>query len=177
MAIQAELKPLKKNEFYVVVDEFVDDPNSEELMLKQPVFRNKFLAVNRPAFTDANQIAHQAVKVMINPDEINGIYPVLVDSGFSGEKSVTMKFKVEQYKGTILGPFDTQEEAVMAKHAARPQTPNETVVKLKGDNIAKDEELAALRERLASMGGSPAAPAVPVPPKPQGPEETKPKDK
>ena len=154
MAIQAPQKPLKKDEFYVVVDEFKDDPVTGELMLKQPVFRLKFLAVNRPAFTDANQIAHQAVKVMLNPDAINGIYAVLVDAGFSGEKSETMKFKVKQYK-EILGPFDTPDEAVLAKHAARPQTPKETVVKLKGDNIAKDEELAALRERLASMDDKP----------------------
>jgi hypothetical protein len=167
MAIQAKLKPLKKDEFYVVVDQFVDDPVTGELMLKQPVFRHKFLAVNRPAFTDANQIAHQAVKVMINPDDTNGIYPVLVNSGFSGEKSEVMKFKVEQYKGQILGPFDDPNEAVMAKHHARPKTKNETVARLEGDNNAKDAELVALRERLAELEAKP---------KQQGPKEPTKKD-
>ena len=172
MAIQATLKPLKKDEFYVVVDEFTDDPVNGELMLKQPVFRLKFLAVNRPAHTDSNQIAHQAIKVMIDPDNVNGIYPVLVDSGFSGEKSVTMKFKVDQY-AEIIGPFDSPDEAVLAKHKARPQTKNEKVARLEGDNTAKDEELAALKERLASMEANPKGTAAPE----QGLKENDNKDK
>jgi hypothetical protein len=155
MAFAATLKPLKKDQFFVVVDEFVDDPVTGELMVKQPVFRHKFLAVNKPAHTDANQIAHQAVKVMVEPDKTNGIYAILVDSGFSGEKSETMKHKVEQYKGQILGPFDDPMEAVLAKHAARPKTKNETVAKLEGDNAAKDAELEALRERLKTLEEEP----------------------
>jgi hypothetical protein len=155
MAFAATIKPLKKDQFFVVVDQFVDDPVTGDLMVKQPVFRNKFLAVNKPAGTDANNLPHPAVKVMVEPDNTNGIYAILVDSGFSGEKSETMKFKVEQYKGQILGPFDDPTEALLAKHAARPKTKNETVAKLEGESAAKDAELEALRERLRTLEADP----------------------
>jgi len=142
---------LKKDEFYVVVDEFVDDPNTGELMLKQPVFRTKFLAVNIPAHTDANQIAHAPVKVMVDPDETNGVYPVRVVEGFSGEKSQIMQFKVKQYDGKIIGPFESPKEALLAKHTARPKTKSERVNKLEQEGEQKDAELAALREKLSAM--------------------------
>ena len=146
-------KALNKDEFYVVVDEFMDHPETGELMLKQPVFRNKFMAVNIVAFTDENRIVHAPVKVMMNPDPTNGIYSVQVSGGFSGEKSAIMKFKVKQYEGKILGPFDSAKEALLAKHAARPKTKTERVSKLETEGSQKDEELALLKARLATLEG------------------------
>ena len=110
---QEEVKPLKEDQFFVVVDQFLDHPETGELIVKQPVFRTKFCALNRPAFTDR-----------------------------------------------------TQQEALLAKHAARPKTTNEHVGHLQIENSAKEEELVALRARLASLekGGKP-------------PPQTTPKDK
>ena len=164
----AEVKALKEDEFYVVVDEFVDHPVSGVLMLKQPVFRTKFMALNTPAFTDGQNISHVPVKVMVDPDPTNGIYSVKVIDGFSGQKSAIMKFKVKQYDGKILGPFKDQKEALLAKHAARPKTKTERVAKLEADGAKKDDELLILRERLKDLeGGKP-----PVTPKPN-PDEKK----
>jgi hypothetical protein len=160
-----EVKALKADEFYVVVDQFTDHPESGELMLKRPCFRTKFLAVNAPAFTDANQIAHSPIKVMVDPDETNGVYSVVMSDGYSGEKSAIMKFKVKQYPDIIIGPFETQREALLAKHIARPQTDNERIGKLESDGAAKDDELALLRERIAVLDSGPtAATQGPTPP-------------
>jgi len=147
------VKALKKDEFFVVVDEFMDHPVTGELMLKQPVFRNKFMAVNIVAFTDENRIVHGPVKVMVDPDQTNGIYSAQVEDGFSGEKSAIMKFKVKQYAGKILGPFESAREALLAKHAARPKTKTERVSKLELESAEKDDELTLLKARLATLEG------------------------
>tara|TARA_R110000824_G_scaffold33479_2_gene107235 strand:- start:718 stop:1215 length:498 start_codon:yes stop_codon:yes gene_type:complete len=163
---QEEVKPLKEDQFFVVVDQFLDHPETGELIVKQPVFRTKFCALNRPAFTDRGGIAHSPLKVMIAPDVPNGVYYVNVSAGFSGEKSAIMLFQMKRYPKKIIGPFRTQQEALLAKHAARPKTTNEHVGHLQIENSAKEEELVALRARLASLekGGKP-------------PPQTTPKDK
>ncbi len=164
-----KIQALKEDEFYVVVDEFTDDLVTGQLMLKQPVFRNKFLAVNTPGFVDPQGVAHTPVKVMVNPDETNGLYSVTVDADFSGEKSAIMKFKVKQYEGKILGPFDSPKEAVLAKHAARPKTKNEQVSRLQSEGTKKDEELDVLRARLAQLESGKPTIAGPDAPEPAGP--------
>jgi len=151
-----EAPPIKKDEFYVVVDHFTDHPETGELIVKQPVFRTKFLAVNRPAHTDMNGIAHQPVKVMIDPEPTNGVYSALASQNFSGEKSAIMKHKVIQHQGVILGPFDTVQEALIAKHTARPKTTREVVGLQTAELATKDEELSALRARIAQLEKGPA---------------------
>jgi len=144
-------KPLEKDEFYVVVDGFTDHPETGELMLNQPVFRTKFLAVNQPAYTDKGGVAHTPLKVIIEPDALNGIYYVQVAGGYSREKSEIMKFQQKRYPNMILGPFDTQNEALVAKHEARPKTKNEKIGQLADANQQKDAEILALRERLTKL--------------------------
>ena len=169
----AKVPALKKSAFYVVVDEYTDHPETGELMLKQPVFRTTFCAVNNPAYTDTSGVAHSPVKVMVAPDATNGIYPITVDAGHSGEKAAIMNFMSEKY-AEILGPFDTPKEAHLAKHEARPKTRLERIGRLEHENAEKDDELAVLRARVEEMEkgkGTPPPPAPKPETKPQGPPQ------
>lgn len=144
-------KKRDQGDFYVVVDDYHDHPETGQLMLKQPLFRVKFLAVNNPAYRDADGVMHSAEKAWCEADKWNGVYAVEPNDRFAKQKNACMAEQVKRHPGKIIGPFATREEAVFAKHTVRKKTPKEAVAAAEQKVQAQEQELTQLRERLLSL--------------------------
>lgn len=137
--------------FFVAVDEYEDHPETGELMLKRPVMREQIPYINEQAYTK-DGVYHPAIADSLVPDKWNGLYIVKAGVGAERRKRMlaVMKQAVEDYEGKIIGPFESRELAIQAKHAARPPTPKELNKSLSAKVESQNAELADLKAKLAA---------------------------
>lgn len=155
-----------KDQFFVVVDEYEDHPETGELMLKRPLMRPIFPCVNKRAY-EKDGVYHPAVKRSMIAQSWHGVYTVLGNDEYNAEKMAVMTEVVKDHPKKIIGPYDSIEDAIQAKHAERTQTPREKVGSLSIENKELNTELAELKAQIARLEGGAKPPTAPKPPKPE----------
>jgi len=142
----------KKDQFFVVVDQYEDHPESGELMLKRPIERPIFPCVNKSAYAK-DGVFHPAVKRSMEANKWHGTYTVLGKDEYQKEKLAVMTAVVKDHPGKIIGPYDSVEDAIQAKHAERTPTNSEKVGSLSAENAELNTELVELKEKIAQIEG------------------------
>ncbi len=154
----------KKDRFYVAVDQVEWNEATHQLITKEPRFRKTFKAVNTTR-REVNGVVYPKEYDLVEPDD-NGVYAVKADENYYKERVVVMEYqrKKEKYAKVLIGPYDTYDAAMEAKHAARDKTPLEQTVLLKAEGEAKDTEIEELKSRIAQLSGDgPGKPAATPP--------------
>jgi len=143
----------KKDEgaYYITVDEYEDNPETGELMLVSPRMRVQFPYVNDQPYTDKDGVFHAAEARSLTPDTWHGMYSIPANADRRDKMVAVMNAAVKKYPDKIIGPYDTPEEAIQAKHAQRKATPRELVARLGEQVETQNTELEELRAKLAAM--------------------------
>lgn len=142
----------KDKVYFVVVDEFVENPETGALKLRKPVYRDHVFYTNKPAFTGPDGVFHPATAKKLVPDKYSGLYIVNAAHDPEASKAMAiMKAKVDDPANPIIGPFETFEEAIAAKEDARTRTPRENVSQLTQANAEATAEIEALKAELAKI--------------------------
>lgn len=125
---------MSKTRFFAVVDTWTMDEQGKPMV--QNPRRDTIVCVNRPAYTSQDGVFHPAVcrSADCRPD---GIYAVSEMDEFAKEKIAILTSKVNG--GTLIGPFDSVQEALIAKEKARPKS---EVEKLREENEALKAQIA-----------------------------------
>lgn len=144
--------------FWVCVDEYVDDPETGALKLvKERMHRPVIMAVNKREYTKDGVYFPPVVRSMV-PDQWHGLYELRGDDEYFQQIDAVMKKAADDSFGKIIGPFESREDAIQAKAAARKLTPREQAAtmtakanELAEENKALSSEVARLQAQLAAI--------------------------
>lgn len=127
--------------FYIVNDKYEINPNDSKggLRVKQPAFREIFLCPVRDAGTENGVfIAASCGKII---PTTSGIY--VVEAFDADKKAKCAYLDVYVTKGILSGPFDSRDEAELARLKLIPKTPLQV----------EQEKSEALRKEIEELKG------------------------
>lgn len=143
--------------YFVIVDQVdeVKDENGNLVQKLRKPWREQIFCINDAAYNDPKsgaKIPAKAVKLV--PNKFNGVYQGIdcTRNQEDAERCIAIMLRlVDDKTNPIIGPFKTFNEAVAAAVGLREDTPSQAVLKLTVANEKKDQELDALKARIAQL--------------------------
>lgn len=140
-----------KSTFFVVVDEMLEVPETGELKIKDPIYRDHVFYVNSPAFTGPDGVTHRASAKKLVPDKQMGIYEIHLKDPDAKKAITIMTEMVKDDTNPIIGPFNTYAETLQAKNDKRKRCPSEMAAERGRLVETQNVEIDALKARIAEL--------------------------
>ena len=124
----------------------------------QPFYAPSFAVVQKPEFVDKDGIRHNAVTIILEPDQLG----VLTIPDNEHQQEILTKFTKALFpaynkrRKVLAGPFDSRDDALKAQHELRPKTDAEqaaahaeTAKRVTSENNELKAKIAELEANLA----------------------------
>lgn len=141
----------QKSTFFAVVDEMLEVPETGELKIKDPIYRDHVFYVNSPGFTGPDGITHRASAKKLVPDSQMGIYEILMKDPDAKKAIAVMTEMVKDPTNPIIGPFNSYGDALQAKNDKRKRCPSELAAERGRLVESQNVEIDALKARISEL--------------------------